>query len=111
MAFSGTFWKILTKKRVVGGVHYPSKSLEIEAQCAFRKFLGPVTKNGYLKIVGGPQTIGGSQNRGAMERSFGSAGVESQRGGGRIPEGGGGESQRGEANPRGWVGRIPQGEF
>ena len=68
--FLGTFWKILTKKSRFLGARSTSKLVYIGGEGAFRKSLGSITKNGYLKIV----------QRG---RPFGSAG-------GRIPEGEGG---------------------
>ena len=47
-AFLGNFWKILTKKSARAPL---SKFVYIGAKGAFRKTLGSVTKNGYLKIL------------------------------------------------------------
>ena len=80
------------KIRVLCSAHSHSKLVYIGAQGAFRKFVGSVTKNGYLKIVGGGdlKLVGGSQNSGwKMGRPFGSTGgriLEGDRmGGGRRP--------------------------
>ena len=47
--FLGTFWKILTKNCVFFGARSPSKLVYIRAEGAFRKILGSVGQNGFLK--------------------------------------------------------------
>ena len=47
-AFLGNFWKILTEKSRFFGARSPFKLIHFGV---FRKILGSVTKNGYLKIV------------------------------------------------------------
>ena len=49
--FLGNFWNILTKESRFLGARSPSKLVYIGAKGAFRKVLGSVNKNGYLKIV------------------------------------------------------------
>ena len=50
--FLGSFlWKFCPKSRVFSSRVLPSKLVYIGAEGALRTFLGPVTKNGYLKVV------------------------------------------------------------